>query len=78
MSRLIALCATAATTSSVLADQILEIDDATLTTYVATAKSGIQDVRPLVDQRGVNIDGSLRGDQAAHVVELAEDPCEHK
>ena len=41
------------------ANQILEIDSNTLTTYQADA-SGIQGVRPLVDQRGVRIEGSLR------------------
>ncbi len=55
------------------ADQILKIHNDSLTTYKASAKSNIQDVRPLVDQRGVRIDGSgiarqvalLQGEQPA-------------
>ncbi len=47
-------------TSSALADQILENHDDSLTTYKPSSKSNIQDVRALVDQRGVNVDGSLR------------------
>ncbi|MCH8151435.1 MAG: RHS repeat-associated core domain-containing protein [Planctomycetes bacterium] len=42
------------------ADPILEIHDGSLTTYLPSSKSNIQDIRALVDQRGVNIDGSLR------------------
>ena len=47
--------------SAAQADQILEIHDDSLTTYLPSSKSNIQDIRPLVDQRGVNIDGSSRG-----------------
>ena len=43
-----------------LADQILENHNDSLTTYKPSSKSNIQDVRALVDHRGVNIDGSLR------------------
>jgi RHS repeat-associated protein len=46
--------------SAALADQILEIHNDSLTTYLPTAKSSIQDIRPLVDQRGLNLDGSAR------------------
>ncbi|MCI0676140.1 MAG: hypothetical protein L0Y42_10250, partial [Phycisphaerales bacterium] len=42
------------------ADQILENYSDSLTTYLHTSKSNEQDVRPLVDQRGVHIDGALR------------------
>jgi RHS repeat-associated protein len=41
------------------ATQILEIYSASLTSYKA-AKSIVQDVRPRAEQRGVNLDGSLR------------------
>lgn len=41
------------------AQQILEIDSTTLTTYQAE-ETHIQDVRPLAEQRGVRIEGSLR------------------
>lgn len=56
--------------TSALADQILEVNDASLTAYVPTSTSNVQDVRPLVDQRGVNLDGSLRAG-AAHRMALA-------
>jgi RHS repeat-associated protein len=45
--------------SAARADQILEIHNDSLTTYLPSAKSSIQDIRPLVDQRGVNIDGAV-------------------
>ncbi|MCI0456510.1 MAG: RHS repeat protein, partial [Gemmataceae bacterium] len=51
------LAATAARRA--VADQILEIHDDSLTTYQASTANG-QNIRPLVDQRGVNIDGALR------------------
>ena len=41
-------------------NQILEIYDDSLTTYLPSGNTNVQDVRPLVTQRGVNIDGSLR------------------
>jgi hypothetical protein len=44
---------------SVTADPILEIDTATLTTYLASTTSG-QDIDPGVDFRGVDLDGRLR------------------
>ncbi len=43
------------------ADQILKNYNDSLTSYKASAKSNIQDVRPLVDQRGVLIDGIAQG-----------------
>jgi RHS repeat-associated protein len=43
-----------------LADQILEIYDVSLTTYLPTGKTTTQNCRPRPEQRGVNIDGSLR------------------
>ncbi len=55
------------------ADQILTTWNDSLTTYKATAKSSIQDVRPLVDQRGVDLDGTLRA-SSMHDVALAGDP----
>lgn len=42
------------------ADQILKNYSDSLTSYKASAKSSIQDIRPLVDQRGVDLDGTLR------------------
>jgi RHS repeat-associated protein len=45
---------------SAMAEPILEINDDSLTTYQSADKTVMQDTRPLVDQRGVNIDGSLR------------------
>jgi hypothetical protein len=42
------------------ATEILKLHNGSLTSYVATSKSTVQDVRPQVAQRGVNIDGSLR------------------
>ncbi|MCI0630288.1 MAG: hypothetical protein L0Y44_06490, partial [Phycisphaerales bacterium] len=41
-------------------DVILDFYGTSFRTYQATAKTAIQDVRPLFDQRGVNLDGSLR------------------
>lgn len=46
--------------SVVVGSPILENDSTTLTTYKPSAASKIQNVRPQVLQRGVNIDGSLR------------------
>jgi hypothetical protein len=43
-----------------LADQILETYSASLTTYLPTGKTKVQNVRPRAEQRGVNLDGSLR------------------
>jgi hypothetical protein len=40
--------------------QILEIHADSLTTYKPTGQTAVQLVRPLVSQRGVNVDGSLR------------------
>jgi RHS repeat-associated protein len=40
--------------------QILEIDSGTLTSYLPSAGTPVQGVKPLVSQRGVEIDGSLR------------------
>ncbi len=55
------------------ADQILETHNASLTSYVPTSKSSIQDVRALVDQRGVNLDGSLRAG-STHRMAMAGNP----
>jgi len=40
--------------------QILQIYDDSLTTFQPTAKTPVNDVRPRHEQRGVNVDGSLR------------------
>src|SRR6185436_7521401 len=42
------------------ADQILEIYNASLTTFLPSGKTKVQNVRPRKEQRGVNIDGSMR------------------
>jgi hypothetical protein len=39
-------------------EPILKIYNDSLTTYKASAKSNVQNARPLVDQRGVSMDGS--------------------
>jgi YD repeat-containing protein len=61
MSAILAVVAIAdSTTNAAFADQILEIYADSLTTYLESSTTNVQDVRPLVDQRGVNIDGSMR------------------
>ncbi len=52
------------------ADQILKIYNDSLTTYKASAKSNIQDVRPLVDQRGRSV-----GSGGAQQAQAGTDPC---
>src|SRR5689334_22790208 len=42
------------------ADQILEVYSASITTYLPTGKTKVQNVRPRPEQRGVNLDGSMR------------------
>src|SRR2546426_11620309 len=42
------------------ADAILDFYGASWETYLATSKTAVQDVRPLVDQRGIFLDGTLR------------------
>ena len=55
---------------------ILDISSDTLTTYRATAKTKVQDARPRVEQRGVNLDGTLRA--PIHLpVSIAGNPFEH-
>jgi len=39
---------------------ILEVYNDSLITYLPSAASAVQDIRPLANQRGVNLDGSLR------------------
>src|SRR5262245_37140050 len=55
------------------ADQILKIHNDSLTSYKPTAKSNIQDVRALVDQRGVHVDGTLRA-RSSHGMAMAGNP----
>jgi len=43
-----------------LGDTVLQTHDAALTSYLATSKSAVQDVRPQYEQRAVNLDGTLR------------------
>ena len=62
-------------------DQILETNNASLTTYVPSAKSNIQDVRPLVDQRGVLLAGGSEDCQGGCIGDpddtfLPEDFCD--
>ena len=47
-------------TSIATAQQILEVDNDTLTTMKLTAPSSVQDALPRIEQRGVHVDGSLR------------------
>jgi YD repeat-containing protein len=54
-------------------NQILEIHDGSLTTYLPSGNTNIQGVRPLAAQRGVNIDGSLRAAPALPM-QLAGNP----
>jgi hypothetical protein len=42
------------------AAQILELDSDSLTSYLPSGSTSVQDVRPIAAQRGTNIDGSLR------------------
>jgi YD repeat-containing protein len=58
---LLSLAALLACRAPAGAEQILEIHNASLTSYVPASKSNIQDVRPLPEQRGVGLDGSARG-----------------
>src|SRR4051794_33839031 len=51
----VALCA-----RPVLAQQILQTYGDTLTSVLFSGHTGGQDVKPRFDQRGVNLDGSLR------------------
>ncbi len=44
--------------TSVQADPILEIDSDTLESYLPSTASNVQDIRPLLEQRGVAIEGS--------------------
>lgn len=54
-------CAVIALTSrTASADPLLEVHDASLTTYVPASVSPVQGVRPLVEQRGTGIDGMVR------------------
>ena len=54
-------CVVVALTSAVAsADPLLEVHDASLTTYVPASVSPVQGVRPLVEQRGTGIDGMMR------------------
>ena len=60
--------------SATLADQILEIHDDSLTSYLPSSKSNLQDVRPQVDQRGVDLDGSGRL-RSTHPMAAAGNPA---
>jgi hypothetical protein len=64
----------AAIAGLVAADQILQAYSATLTTYLA-AKTLVQGVKPRPEQRGVNLDGSLRKG-STHPIALAGNPFE--
>ena len=46
--------------ASAASDPILAIHAGSLTTYLPSASSAVQGVRPQIGQRGVNLDGSLR------------------
>jgi YD repeat-containing protein len=53
--------------------QILEIFGDPLTTYLPASNTNVQDVRPLVAQRGVNLDGTLRS-MTGHLMYIAGNP----
>ncbi len=54
-------------------DTILTTYNDSLTTYKPSGKSNIQDIRALIDQRGVNFDGTIRLG-STHRMALAADP----
>ncbi len=57
----VSLCSAALLLPAVAkADQVLKTHNGSLTTYLPSAKSNVQDVRPLVEHRGVHVDGTLR------------------
>lgn len=56
----VAMTAMSAVVGVARGDQILEIWNDSLTTYLPAAASSVQDAWPLHQQRGVNIDGSRR------------------
>ena len=45
---------------AVASDPILEIHDSSLTSYLPSSASSVQDIRPMVGQRGMGIDGAMR------------------
>jgi hypothetical protein len=57
---LLALAALALFAGNAAAQQIVEVYNDALTTYLSSGNSLLQGVRPLHLQRGVNIDGSMR------------------
>src|SRR5262245_33314919 len=56
-------------------DAILEVHSASLTTYLPSAATAVQDIRPQVLQRGVNLEGSLRSG-SSFPLQLAGNPFE--
>ncbi len=57
----VSLCSAALLLPAVAkADQVLKVHNGSLTTYLPSAKSNVHDVRPLVEQRGVHVDGTAR------------------
>jgi len=44
-----------------LGDTVLQTHDAALTSYLATSKSAVQDVRPQYEQRAVKVDYTYYG-----------------
>jgi len=68
--------ALAVTAGFAAAQQILEIYNDSLTTYLPTGNSTQQGVRPLHTQRGVNLDGSLRS-RPGFPMHLQGDPYEN-
>jgi hypothetical protein len=59
----------------VLYSKVLEVYDTSLTSYLTSAKTLVQDLRPRAEQRGVNLDGSMRS-APTHGLALAGNPFE--
>jgi len=59
-----------------LQSQILEVSSNSLTTYLPSASTAVQGVRPLAIQRGVGLDGSIRAG-ASQRWALAGNPFEN-
>ena len=68
--------AVAAPTAAAFQGQILEVSSNSLTTYLPSASTAVQGVRPLAIQRGVGLDGSIRAG-ASQRWALAGNPFEH-
>ncbi len=73
--QLAALACALAAPARALQSQILEVSANSLTTYLPSATTSVQGIRPLAMQRGVGIDGTLRA-APSHRWALAGNPFE--